>query len=150
MSSVGETLATRSRDVPSGCREWTRGKDWDGYGIIRIEGTSYRAHRVAWSIVNGPIPPGLVVMHLCDNPSCIIIDHLACGTVAENNRDRQLKGRSSDRRGDKCPTAKLSWPQVRSIRAALADGETQTALMQQYGIARKTIYKIAHAKAWVE
>ena len=150
MSLIGALLANRSQITPSGCLEWTRGRDWDGYGLVRVEGRSCRAHRVAWELVNGPIPTGLVVMHRCDNPPCINIDHLVCGTVAENNRDLQLRGRSSDRRCENCPTAKLSWPQVRSIRAALTDGATQAALVQQYGISRREIYKIAHGKVWVE
>lgn len=52
-----------------------------------------QAHRVVWEHANGPIPEGLVVRHKCDNPICLEVRHLLLGTIADNNRDRDERGR---------------------------------------------------------
>lgn len=78
---------------PDECWEWSAGKNAQGYGKIRINGCPEGAHRVAWSLVNGPIPEGKIVMHKCDNPSCCNIAHLEIGTYGDNVRDMVKKGR---------------------------------------------------------
>jgi hypothetical protein len=65
-----------------------------GYGRATYEGKQQLAHRVAWQKVNGPIPEGLEIMHLCDNPSCINVEHLRPGTHAQNMADMAAKGRA--------------------------------------------------------
>ena len=55
------------------------------------------AHRVAYEHKHGPIPKGMVVMHLCDNPACCNPDHLTLGTNKENMYDSVLKGRHTNK-----------------------------------------------------
>jgi len=77
--------------VDTPCDEWDGPRDRDGYGRLS---RGRRAHRVAWEEANGPIPDGMCVLHRCDNPPCRRLDHLFLGTVADNNRDKALKGRA--------------------------------------------------------
>ncbi len=77
----------------NGCIEWTRSKDGDGYGFIRFSGVLHRTHRIAYELFVGEIPAGMCVLHKCDNPPCINVDHLFLGTHADNNRDKFNKGR---------------------------------------------------------
>ena len=42
------------------------------------------AHRWAWEQVNGPVPEGLVLDHICENPPCVRVDHLRTATQQEN------------------------------------------------------------------
>lgn len=85
---AGGAHETRDQGV---CLMWPGRTDEDGYG--RIGKRSIRAHRVAWERANRrQIPPGLVVMHTCDNPPCVNPSHLILGTVGDNNRDREAKG----------------------------------------------------------
>jgi hypothetical protein len=53
-----------------------------GYGQYR----SRMAHRLAWELIRGPIPEGLVLDHLCEVTRCVNPDHLEPVTTQENTR----------------------------------------------------------------
>jgi hypothetical protein len=85
--SASERIAARSQPVQSGCVEWTGSRDRNGYGVITWQDKHWRAHRLAYETSVGPIPPGMVLRHICDNPPCVLVSHLVPGTAAENVRD---------------------------------------------------------------
>lgn len=109
VGSVHERFAARFQvDAATGCWNWQGPKTAKGYGRIAgvvIDGVRHTeneramlAHRVAWLLYRGPIPPsasahGTVVMHKCDNPACVNPHHLMLGTQADNVRDMIEKGR---------------------------------------------------------
>jgi len=66
------------------CWLWTACKDRDGYGIFYYNGTNYRAHRMAYELIVGPIPEGLTIDHLCRVRACVNPDHLEPVTQREN------------------------------------------------------------------
>src|SRR5579871_1244154 len=77
-----------------GCWPWMGAKDLDGYGIMRTaQKSAERVVRVIFKLRGDPVPTDLVVMHACDNPACCNPAHLSKGTVTDNNRDREAKGR---------------------------------------------------------
>jgi len=90
-------------EAPSGCMEWTRATNPQGYGKVRINKQYFATHRLAWVLVNGPIPDGLFVCHRCDNPPCCNVDHLFLGTMKDNMMDMVSKGRSWQQRKTHCP-----------------------------------------------
>ena len=47
-------------------------------------------HREAWEKVNGPIPAGLTIDHLCFNRKCIFVGHMEVVSRAENTRRGQV------------------------------------------------------------
>ncbi len=65
----------------------------EGYGRLRLRRKSMLTHRIVWSTLYGPIPPGMSVMHTCDNPPCVRPAHLRLGTHAANMQDMVAKGR---------------------------------------------------------
>ncbi len=82
---------------PDDCWEWEGHKDKDGYGKIsyRKKPNRYfeRAHRLSAGIYHGDVVGDAVVMHKCDNPSCVNPNHLKIGTHLENEQDKDRKGR---------------------------------------------------------
>lgn len=88
----GEIPHVTPLDTP--CREWCGYRTTGGYGVVQRHGRKMRVHRRVWEMVYGPIPAGLVVLHLCDNPACFRLDHLRLGTKKDNTRDMVAKGRS--------------------------------------------------------
>jgi hypothetical protein len=95
---LGRPLETRFAeklaDAESGCLEWQGRKNKHGYGIFCIGHTEkVLAHRFAWQMMRGEIPKGLNVLHRCDNPKCVKLDHLFVGTQADNVADMWAKGR---------------------------------------------------------
>lgn len=53
----------------------------------------YYAHRFGWTLANGEIPPGMCVLHRCDNPPCVNPTHLFLGDRRDNAIDMIAKGR---------------------------------------------------------
>lgn len=68
------------------CWLWIGSNNGSGYGEIRIEGKKVYAHRWSYQNTYGPIPRGLVLDHLCRNPSCVRPTHLQPVTPKENTR----------------------------------------------------------------
>lgn len=72
----------------------------NGYAKLsrrNADGKQPALHRWVWEQINGPIPPGQVVRHTCDNSSCFLYEHLILGTPADNSADMVSRGRA--RRG---------------------------------------------------
>src|SRR5580698_2584776 len=65
------------------CWNWKGGKT-NGYGCFQIAKVNFRAHRLAYELLRGPIPTGLHLDHLCRNRSCVNPDHLEPVTQREN------------------------------------------------------------------
>lgn len=81
------------RIAPNGCWEW-QGARSGGYGIIRLSKTvKVYAHRFAYEGFNGPLAPGELVRHRCDNPPCVRGVHLLSGSHADNTADMIERGR---------------------------------------------------------
>ena len=87
-----------NKNTESGCWEWTSALVRGGYGGFATHFPSEgrknnRAHRFAWTLVNGQIPDGLWVLHKCDNRICVNPDHLFLGDSKDNMLDCAAKGR---------------------------------------------------------
>jgi hypothetical protein len=135
--------------TPTGCLPWTGHCGEWGYGQVSVRlvsgWRSQRAHRVAWELANGPIPAGLCVLHRCDNPPCVNVEHLFLGTLAVNSADMIAKGRST--RGQKNPRAKLTEEMIRFIRAHAGE-MTQAELADTFNVTQTTISCIITRKIW--
>lgn len=68
---------------PDECWPWTGTPD-NGYGRFWAGGKSLLAHRVAWILKHGDVPPGKQLDHLCRNRACCNPAHLEPVTIAVN------------------------------------------------------------------
>jgi hypothetical protein len=64
-----------------------------GYVRVGYRGMSQGVHRLMYSLLVGPIPDELQVLHRCDNPPCCNPDHLFLGDQNANMRDMADKKR---------------------------------------------------------
>lgn len=76
------------------CWKWGGYTDPKGYGQFRLNGQSYWAHRVAFTIAHGRIGAGMQVHHTCGNPSCVNPAHLQETTASENATEGARYGAS--------------------------------------------------------
>jgi hypothetical protein len=120
------------------CIEWQGRRNRQGYGINKKH---VLAHRAAWQEAKGPIPEGLCVLHRCDNPACVNVEHLFIGTRADNAADRSAKGRSSRHK------AKLTLQQVSEIRKSFG---TQRQVAERFGISQTQVFRIKRALQWTQ
>lgn len=92
-----ERLWTKIRiGAPEECWPWMghlSGSGRQKHGAMSVHGTTKSAHRLVYTVVKGPIPPGLVIRHACDNPLCCNPSHLDVGTQRENIQDCLARGR---------------------------------------------------------
>jgi hypothetical protein len=159
----------------NGCEVWT-GPVYrhGGYGRLHLKGRQVKAHRVAFELTDGPIPPGLDVLHTCDNPPCCRRLHLYLGTDVDNSRDRETRGRGNHngprvgrhgrhargdghgarlhpeavRRGEQATGARLTAAEVIEIRRRRGTGELLRVIAADYPIALVNIAKAACGDTW--
>lgn len=112
---VGESVLDRFwRSLPDrpedGCWPF-RDLGADGYGRLYTgtQGllcfppkTMQKAHRISWVIHFGPIPPGQLVLHKCDNPPCVKPSCLFLGDNQVNMTDMMQKRRGANSRKTHC------------------------------------------------
>lgn len=136
---------------PDGCWTWTAPLSSNGYGRFYADATTYSAHRYALILSGVEIPPGMCVLHSCDNPSCVRPSHLRVGSHQENMRDMAERKRNPGPRmkGTDNPSARLSEADVLAIRTRYAaGGVTQQTLADEYGVRQTMISQIVLRQAW--
>lgn len=152
----------------NGCIRWLGTIGNDGYGRISINHETYRAHRIAWIIVNGPIEEGLWILHKCDNPICCNIDHLFLGSYLDNEKDKDEKNRRpygksisekiklgqkssgwiESHKGEGCKSATLTEKKVLEIRDLSKLGLNQKHIAKMFNINQSTVSMIVRRRLW--
>jgi len=133
----------------SGCWEWN-GVTRQGYGRFHKDGKMRTAHRVSYEIHIGSAMD-LLVLHKCDNASCVNPDHLFLGTQRDNVLDMVSKNRHKSLKGSKNPNAKLDEAKARKIRDFYADGGTSYAkLAREFNVSPKLIELVVKNLMWRE
>ena len=138
---------------PQECWNWNGTKNEKGYGLFSFLGKMKGAHRVSWILLNGEIELGKMVLHSCDNPSCVNPAHLSLGTAKDNTADAIAKNRFpqitatgvNKARGERNGSAKLFLEDVYEIRKS---NLTITGLAKKFRVCRTTIRNIKRRNKW--
>lgn len=90
-SDLHPYLRDRIEVAESGCWLWHVGLTPDGYGSATLRHPDlaqykWRAHRLVYTLLAGPIPDGLQLDHLCRVRNCVNPGHLEPVTAQENVR----------------------------------------------------------------
>lgn len=149
-----ESRFWRYVDTSGDCWLWAGGSvNKKGYGQIQTGGKGSKhvlAHRLSYEMHHGVIPDGMVVMHKCDNPSCVNPDHLRVGTQSENIIDAMTKGRKvlpdlPRFSGENHPSSKLTAENVKYIQTC---GKPTKELAAQFGVALSTVIRARNGRSW--
>lgn len=130
----------------SECWLWQGRPGKKGYGSIRWNGLSMRAHRVSYILAHGSVDPGLLCCHTCDNRLCVNPKHLFLGTAKDNSDDMRSKGRAVYLSGRASPHAKLSDTQIAEIRAYRAIGWTLARIASKYNMSPAQIHRTVNPR----
>lgn len=130
----------------TGCRLWTGALQAAGYGAIRLGGKTVSTHRLAYSLICGPIPASMFVCHRCDVRACCNPTHLFLGSAADNNADALAKGRKVQMCGEAAGGSKLSESDVRAIREQSHIGPREMG--RRFGVTHTTIRSVRSRKLW--
>lgn len=128
------------------CWIWISAKNKVGYGYFGYNRKVCKAHRISYELYKGQIPKGLVVRHICNNPSCVNPNHLEVGTYQDNSNDMKLAGRQPKMCGIKNGHAKLTEEQVRDIRNRI--GQSLKEIGNEFGVRSDYIKRIIERKIW--
>ena len=94
----------RNPDKPD-CWEWTA-NTVKTYGMFSCKrngkSRNLQTHKYIWEKLNGPVPDGMEVCHLCNHPPCVRPDHLEVGTRSHNQRYSVLHGNHKESRKTHC------------------------------------------------
>lgn len=134
-----------------GCWLWTGHKHFLGYGLLCRGAKVWKAHRWGWTLFNGTIPNGMMVLHKCDVRNCVNPDHLFLGNATDNMRDMAAKGRGvyPDVRGEKNGMAKLTLDKVKQIRKIYAiNKEPMSSLAKKFGVSPMAISRVINFQLW--
>jgi len=126
--------------MSSDCILWTKAKNKAGYGITWANNKWEYAHRAVAKAKKGE-----VVMHSCDNPSCVNPEHLIIGTHKQNSFDMVRKNRQA--KGEQAGNSKLTQEQVTEIRK-LKQKLSSRKVASLFSISKTNVLDIWNNKIW--
>jgi hypothetical protein len=143
---VGDDVArfwSKTRRLPdSSCVEWVGARDRDGYGKFmtgpRGNQRTNRPHRWIWERAIGPLGDR-ILLHSCDRPACVSLQHLSPGTQKQNIEDCASKGRLVGHRI-------VSLREAGEILWCYRRGARVTDVARGYGLSRAGVYAIASGR----
>lgn len=154
ISPIERFRAKYEIDPISGCYNWTAAKYKNGYAAFRHNTKkTCCSHRWIYEYLNGPIPEGLEVRHMCHNRSCVNPEHLLLGTHQDNMDDMVKSGRSIKlaHKGEKNPQSILTEQEVILIKKFLKRHNeigVNNFLVRWFNMHHSTISDIKFGRKW--
>lgn len=151
--SVSNFLAGRSKyqpGVPRQLRGATMTSGYTGVSLCPSDQSPKRTWNVAAIVMLafvGPRPPGHVIRHLNGDRRDNRRANLAYGTHKQNAADRDRHGNTA--RGERSPTAKLTYDRADAIRRRRAEGATRKVIASEFLISPDTVDRVLKGRVWV-
>lgn len=121
-------------DHATGCWQWIREINNNGYAMIWVDNKHIIAHRFYYAWVHGAIPKGMYCDHLCHNRACVNPAHITLVTPAGNTRSSYQ--------------VKLNAEHVATMKRLHRMGVTPTELAEEFGIHRNHVYNVLDSTYW--
>lgn len=136
----------------SGCWFWTGAIDSgrSHYPILIRDGSRFPVHRISAQLRFGAIPTGAMVLHKCDQKTCVNPEHLEIGDNRKNVQDAHARGLHTILVGEACAHSKLTETQVDEIRAVngrFKRGQ-QSEMAERFGVCASTIRHVRSNRNW--
>lgn len=132
------------------CWIWTKGTRSAGYGVLHYGHKTITTHRMSYMLHNNvSLKDSDCVCHTCDNPLCVNPSHLWIGTRAENNADKEAKGRAKyyvQKFGMHNTYAKLTTAEVVAIKVMHRLGFPDRRMATYLGVSPSEICLILQEK----
>ncbi len=134
------------------CWPWassTNNRGYGQFGVVAPGGgprkqLTFYAHRIAWSLSNGPIPDGKFALHHCDNPPCCNPSHVYIGDHKQNMADAKARGRMRPPPPRALRITNAEWLEM----LAMADaGMTNTAIALEFGVTKQYVGHLLNGKS---
>ena len=138
------------------CWIWLAATNGCGYGIFYANGRNYQAHRFSMQLYLNRELKGSkqltkddeLVLHKCNDRSCVNPNHLYLGTQKDNIKDRDRQGRQS--KGEHRYNHKLTTNAVKRIRKLYKKygKHNLVVLAKEYHVHPSTISAVVKNKGW--
>jgi hypothetical protein len=144
---IAALLTKLVRDDDTGCLIYQGTPTATGHATFYHNGAIQgSAHRVAYEVWKGTVPPKGYVLQSCGNKLCCEPDHLYLASFEEIMRIRTEQGRSIA--GSRNPKVKLTQEKVDEIRRRSLAGERLKPLSEEFGVSQPTISQIKNGNIW--
>ena len=131
------------------CWIWTGAKTELGRGVIRLsrQRSNGFVHKVAWELLNGPVPDGLELDHLCRVPLCVNPAHLEPVTHQENMRRSPVLGKHPNcHHGKGGMPNPLTLEQMEEAKFLWRQGTRQGEIADRFGCSPSYISRLVNGK----
>lgn len=136
-------------DPNTGCWCWKGSTNQGGYGLIKIAGQNWLAHRASWAAYHGPIPENMKIIQSCGHRRCCNPAHLLLGSygneimlssIGAGGKTGFVVGHTHSR---KKRLRKLTDDDVRAIRQS---NDGLMVLASKYNVSQPLISNIRNRK----
>ncbi len=144
---IQQLIGKNSFVADNGCWIWKRFKNKQGYGFLRFRKRGMNAHRASFIAHGGSFPNGKnLVLHSCNNPSCVNPEHLRAGSYLDNSDDK-IKVQHHPH-GIHTKASKLDEASVHAIRSLASSGVKRESIADHYQISLSTVFRILRKESW--
>ncbi len=140
------------------CWLWTGTINPTGYGAYQTNWAktvlkTQWSHRISYHLFKEAFLPcengyEKQVRHKCDNPKCVNPDHLEFGSQAENNSDRDSRGRHMVLCGETNGSSKLTPEIQEQIRELRKGGMIYKDIAARFNVNRRTVERFCTGSSY--